>query len=169
MSLPKYPARNVRLLLSGVPGGGKTWMGNELAGQGATHIDMEADRHRLAQDCLADPASFVKRLPDGDLVVSWGFDPFAALTAVRVLVAMPLVPVWFDGDRSHFYRQFMLREQQDVVHEVDFYGQMVNIIKTGIKTQLPWIEFDPFTEDGSFAPGNVRRLLKEVRVNGEDQ
>lgn len=150
---------SVRVLLSGVPGGGKTTIGEELARRyGFLHVDMEAERFKLASLALEDVQGFLGGVchPGRNIALSWGFGPFACADAVRAIVDEEFVPFWFDGDRAWFYSSFMRRERDSGkplrairAMEVDYYGQMVGIIQTGIRDALPWVEINPFHPDGS--------------------
>lgn len=162
----------MRILLCGIPGGGKTWMGNELETKyGFRHLDMELDFFRPARIFLRDPNVFWEYHALGeeeDVVMGWGFHPFGCLSAIRAILGNDFVPVWFDGNRAHFYTTFMRREWMVESKELDFFQQVSSIIQTRIKDALPWVHFDPYNEDGSFPKNNPERLLSAVRLRLED-
>lgn len=154
------------ILLSGVPGGGKTWMGNELERRfGFEHLDMEQDDFLLARKCQKGTATFLNdlawhRVPG--IVMTWGFHPFSGLSTIKEIVAFGFIPIWFDGNRAHFFSTFMSRECGDAAKELDYYGQMAAIIQTRIKDLIPWIPFYPYRSDGNFWEDSVDRLLKNI-------
>ncbi len=98
-----------KILLSGLPGGGKTALGDTLAADhGFFHADMEADNWALAQEAHRAPDAFLRAFPDNrDVVLTWGFHPLVSLHVVQVLVRGDFTPVWLDGDRAYFFASFM--------------------------------------------------------------
>lgn len=150
----------MKLLLSGIPGGGKTTIARGLAtAYRFTSVPMEEYNFELANQCLADPARFLAGLPSSNVVLDWGFDPFVARPAIEAIIAAGFKPFWFDGNRAHFYTSFMRRENGSLARERAYYMQLFTIIDTEIIDRFPWLQFDPFLEDGSFHPDNVNRLL----------
>jgi len=147
------------ILLSGVPGGGKTTVGDLLAQRhGFRHVDMESCRFELATRAVDDVESFLADL-DGshNVAISWGFGPFAAVDAVRRIVRAGYVPFWFDGDRAQFFASFIRREQLSgkppravQAMELTYYLQMASIVQTGIKDAIDWIHINPFNGDGTY-------------------
>jgi len=153
-----------KILLSGVPGGGKTYTGADLQNRyGFLHVDMEEDSHRLAYECMKDPEKFLSRLPvQRDIVMGWGFNPFGCRDAVGQIIAYGFTPVWFDGSRAYFFSTFMKREKGSRVKERDYYMKMAEIIQTDIYDYFPWVRFNPYDLNGNFWCDNTERLLAKV-------
>lgn len=66
----------MNILLVGIPGTGKTTIGNYLSAEkGYIHIDMESGNN--ISEAWDDPNKFVEKFDDmpGDVVISWGFVP----------------------------------------------------------------------------------------------
>jgi hypothetical protein len=108
------------LLLSGIPGAGKSHFGRWLEEtHGHLHLDVEKDG-RLASNGLLDAwnncfttsgvGQFVRALQHlGDhVVVNWGFPP-RFLNVVQGFKAAGLVPWWFDADHDAAKRAFVAR------------------------------------------------------------
>lgn len=152
----------MNILISGIPGGGKTHLGNLLAkDHGFRHVDMEADEFADARACMRSPEAFVAELgvqPDRN-VLTWGFDPFRAEPAVKHIVSAGFVPVWVDGNRAFFFSTFLRRERRNEGMELAFYQQMTTIVMTRIGERLDWFRFDPFDSWGDFIPAPAVRLL----------
>ena len=108
------------LLLSGIPGAGKSHFGRWLEdNHGYVHLDVEKDgclsAHHLTKawnDCFAslDVGPFVKSLHrlNKHVVVNWGFPP-RFLNVVQRFKAAGLVPWWFDADHDAAKRAFVAR------------------------------------------------------------
>jgi hypothetical protein len=142
-----------KILLSGLPAGGKTTLGNLLAADhGFSHIDMEADSRGVAE-AHRDPEAFVRAFPhDRDVIVTWGFPPLDSLHVVKVLVRGGFMPVWLDGDQAHFYSSFVHREHGDPIMEACYRLQLERITQAGVLEAIDWRIVDPFQPDGTFRP-----------------
>ena len=159
-----------RVLLSGIPGAGKTTMACELDRRfSLRHIDMEANRFELADAAVQDPTGFAEGLPDAGVVVSWGFGPHAAIDAIRAIVDVGFVPVWLDGDRARCYTEFMRRERAlqrrrrlvDAM-EAAFLRQVASIIESEVIAAIPWTIVDPFLSDGRRRQGLPEEIMRGV-------
>jgi hypothetical protein len=142
-----------KILLSGLPGGGKTRLGNLLtADHGFSHTDMEADSWAL-MEAHRNPEAFLRSFPhDRDVVLTWGFQPLASLDVVKVLVRGGFTPVWLDGNRAHFYASFMRRERGDPIMEALYHRQLGRITQARVLEAIDWRIVDPFEPDGTFRP-----------------
>lgn len=143
-----------RILLTGVPGTGKTTLAAHLQGTaGFHHVDMEeqdfAPRYRFKRD----PDGFLAELDQHPkLVVSWGFGPFSDIAAVNTILQRGFTAVWLDGNRVASFREFMRREQNDPVMEAAYYDQMKMVVVTDIVAILNPRIVNPFDESGAFRP-----------------
>jgi hypothetical protein len=161
-----------KILLSGIPGGGKTTLGDYLAfDHGYEHINMEENNFAPAEEMYASPtveSAFYVGLGD-NVVMTWGFNPYRGRDVVRTIVDAGFTPVWLDGDRGHFLSSFMRRERGNGAMELAFYGQMLNIVATRITEELPWVMINPFDENGKFRSieDNARQLLDTVTTTGD--
>ncbi len=101
------------LLITGIPGTGKTTIGDHLAEHhGFRHIDFEtADLVRFWQ---YGERGFRKQLSalkqqKQDTVATWGFVPDAQLGMVKLMRSLGFEWVWLDGDRAAARRVFVAR------------------------------------------------------------
>ncbi len=142
-----------KILLSGLPAGGKTRLGDTLAADhGFSHTDMEANHWALAE-AHKDPEAFLRAFPDDrDVVLTWGFHPLKSLQVVQVLVRGGFTPVWLDGNRAHFFASFMHREDGNPIMAAFYHQQLERIAQAGVLEAIDWRIVDPFRPDGSFRP-----------------
>ncbi len=142
-----------KILLSGLPGGGKTRLGDTLAADhGFSHTDMEADNRALVEAHRV-PEAFLRAFPDDqDIVLTWGFQPLVSLHVVQVLVWGGFTPVWLDGDRAHFFASFMRRERGNPIMEACYHRQLERITQARVLEAIDWHIVDSFQPDGTFRP-----------------
>ena len=135
-----------RLVISGIPGTGKTTIAEHLAEHhGFTHVDMEADSFRGQRELEDDPETFLANLPHtGNVVLSWGFSPYENRPSVDQLLAAGYKLIWFDGDHVTTLRNFLTREHGNPRRESAYYGQMQMILATEISTRLDCTHINPF-------------------------
>jgi predicted ATPase len=144
------------LLIAGVPGSGKTTIGDYLRDErGYLHVDMEALIQSAAPgtgwtSILASLAE--RRRSHPDMVLTWGFIPSQDDEVVRALQRAGHRLVWLDGNREAARRVFL---QRGTVPEELLDLQMARI------AQLDLDSFDPtvintFDRDGQF------RSLNEI-------
>ncbi len=151
-----------KLLISGVPGAGKTTLANYLeSDHGFFHVDMEGDEFDPRKEFNKDPANFLGRLATHeDVVLSWGFRPFKDRSAVEKLMEAGFSVIWLDGDRAVSFSNFMKRENNNLMSEVTYYEQMQAIITTGIVAAIGPVVINPFTDAGEFRP--VEEIADQV-------
>jgi len=145
------------LLLSGIPGAGKSHFGRWLEDtQGYVHLDIEKDgcltTHHLIDAwnaCFSsrEVGSFVKSLHRvGErVVVNWGFPP-RLLNVVQCFKAAGLVTWWFDADRDAAMRAFVARNDVPI--------KAFEIQMAAIREQWPHIE-------ATFRPNIINTLNSE--------
>jgi adenylate kinase family enzyme len=101
----------MRILISGIPGTGKTFMGNYFHDQlGYDHIDMESGN--VFEELKRAPSDALARFISGDknLVVTGGFMVTDwAFQMLRQFIAAGFSFIWFDGDRRSARREFAKR------------------------------------------------------------
>lgn len=151
------------LLITGVPGTGKTTLGDHLAARLACeHLDFErldVLRAKLSGGC----AAFVSGA-DGSqsVVVTWGFVPDVQLACVLELRAGGFEWLWLDdgGDREASRGVYFTREKGNSRAEAVYESQM-HLIRSHIdlSTLQPRL-LNPFTEDGVFRP--VEEIAAEI-------
>ncbi len=144
-----------RLLITGVPGTGKTTVGDHLnLKHGVLHVDIELDQYRSS---FSDKTSFVQSLSD-PVVITWGFHPLYDEEAILFLKKSGFFLVWLDGDRQASHQAFTKR---NTVPEDLYNIQMENIESTQIISKVkPQSFINPFDTDGKFRP--VEEIAQEL-------
>jgi hypothetical protein len=145
---PSVGARLVRLLITGIPGTGKTTFGNKLAKQGFTHYDFE--NLTTLNSFAADPAGFTRQVlsVSGGVVITWGFPPDAgAIALVLKLKNSGFKLIWLDGNRPAALRAFRKR---NTVPEKLFYWQMYRIEESNVIKAIEPKIIDPFNDHDEF-------------------
>lgn len=133
-----------RLLITGIPGTGKTSLGIYLASQnGIPHIDLE-DQQTIT-NALRDIDAFILSLAD-PVVATWGFPP-QFIDIVLKFKSMGFIVVWMDGNRWAAFRAFLDR---GTVSEAAFYNQMLGIEIERVRQRIQPVIVNPFENDGSF-------------------
>ena len=120
------------LLITGIPGTGKTTYGDKFAKEfGFVHRDLEDEQ--TMNRFNAYPAQFIGELLNEkkSVVVTWGFGPDCerSVFLVQQLRDAGFKWIWFDGNRSAALREFQKRA---TVQEIDLYVQMYRIEKSRI-------------------------------------
>lgn|SRR5579864_103793 len=160
LSLARTRMQRDLLLITGIPGTGKTWYGGQFANQfGFIHYDLEEQStlHLLA----ANPAQFITELASRteNVVVTWGFVPDATQTALVFQFRNAGFKVfWFDGNRPAALREF---QKRNTVPEELFYAQMYRIENSRIIAQLKPMTINSFDDEGRFKPAS--ELLSEMK------
>jgi len=139
----------VRLLITGIPGAGKTQFGEYLASvHGFVHRDLE-DTTEFA-DFVDNPLTYLLKLSaEGQRsVITWGFVPvFRQIALVRCIGKHGFGIVWFDGDRAAALLAF---QRRGTTPEVNFYLQMYRIESSKAFELICPIRIDRFNEHGEF-------------------
>ena len=109
--MSNFPTK--KLLIAGIPGMGKTRIGNHLQEKhNFVHIDMEINNNieAIIQNCEI----FINNLSaEKDVVLTWGFIPNnQQIEIVNNLVSRNFKPIWFDGNREAARREFIRRDSQ---------------------------------------------------------
>jgi len=141
------PARTARLLLvTGLPGTGKTFVGDYLRDNHQfTHWNVEALHEIPDQRRIAD-----WRRRGADVVVTWGFMPGASDAQVRFLQARGFMMVWFGGSVETAKRVWTQREARSVtpIPAGALEQQLERIARMNL-TAFGATVIDPFAADGS--------------------
>lgn len=124
--------KQIRLLITGIPGMGKTTIGNHLRDQHHfVHVDMECiDNINKFNDAPEVFINYYINL-DTNLVISWGFAPNESeINYINNLFKNKEFDlIWLDGDRDAAYDSFVARDSQ--------YGKQYLEAKLGaLKNQL---------------------------------
>lgn len=161
---------NMNLLICGVPGGGKTFIGDQLELlHGFHHFDAEEEDFKIAKMLRNDTVGTIESMYGFSSVVTWGFDTYWGTPIIHDFIHCGFIPVWLDGDRAHFLSSFLKREGGSEYMELLFYRQMSGIIHARVKDSFPWILHNPFNPDGTFKPVNEsleRILSSQERYHG---
>jgi hypothetical protein len=141
------------VLLTGIPGTGKTTLGNYLRDErGFEHLDFETEQLRryLPNGVDLDTSQVAQLKREGrDVVISWGFSPHKQVAAVVALRDLGFRWIWFDGDRVAARRAFLNRGNK---REERLDRQLARIEAHIDLAALAPIEIDPFDGAGEFRP-----------------
>jgi adenylate kinase family enzyme len=154
------PPQRDLLLITGIPGTGKTTYGDKFVNQfGFVHYDLEEPQtlNRFA----GNPARFIADAVSQkkSVVVTWGFVLDEYQTAlVLQFRSVSFKLIWFDGNRSAALRAFRKRA---TVSEEAFHAQMHRIEETKIVERLQPTVINPLNAPGKFK--SPKKLLKEMR------
>jgi hypothetical protein len=150
------------LLITGIPGTGKTCYGDKFASElGFLHYDVEDSA--TAQRLMSDPGGFIEELtrPEQNVVVTWGFHPgdSGSLEILRRLRGAGFNLIWFDGNRPAALSAFRKR---GTVAEEAFILQLQRIENTKIVERLKPTIINSFDENSQFKP--AKQILQEIRM-----
>jgi adenylate kinase family enzyme len=153
------------LLITGVPGTGKTTYGDKFAKEfGFLHYDLE-DQQTLNR-FVANPAQFIGELLNEkkNVVVTWGFGPDdePSVSLVLQLRSAGFRWIWFDGNRPAALREFQSRA---TAQEIALYVQMYRIEKSRIVERLRPTVVNSFDNHGQFKL--TKELLAEIRASSK--
>jgi adenylate kinase family enzyme len=151
------------LLITGIPGTGKTTYGDNFAKEfGFLHHDLEDNqtRNRFNES----PVQFIGELLNEkkNVVVTWGFGPDCerSVFLVQQLRDAGFKWIWFDGNRPAALREFQKRA---TVSERDLHVQMRRIEQSRIVERLKPTLINSFDDRGQFKP--TKQLLAEIRAS----
>ena len=136
-----------RILITGIPGTGKTSIGNYLSEQfGYSHVDLE-DGKSLTP-LIQHPTTYLGKLTTQDhIVFTWGFP-----TSYRRFIHDTFLPFnfrwfWFDGDRRAALTAF---NNRGTVEEEHFHAQIARIDIANLPGALAATVYNPFQPNGEF-------------------
>lgn len=145
------------ILLTGVPGTGKTAVGDHLQkNYGFTHYDFE-DMPTLNLFSQDKSGFITKALTKEKVVISWGFMPYHQAEHVLEIKRRGFSLVWFDGNRVAAFREFTRR---GTVSEAAFLHQMSNITSSKVVDIIRPRIINPFDQHGEFRM--IDEITKEV-------
>jgi hypothetical protein len=151
----------MHFLITGIPGTGKTELGNNLVKDfGFAHYDLE--KQQTLDRLAASPTQFIADIvsDNRDTVVTWGFMPNdqASVSIVARFKTSGFKLLWLDGNRPAALRAFIRR---GTVPEIAFYAQMYRIESSKIIDTIEPVVIDPFDTQGNFRA--TASLLEEMR------
>jgi hypothetical protein len=152
-----------RYLITGIPGTGKTEVGNFLKNiHHFKHVDFE-DSVSLNR-FVADPVDFIKSELQGcDIVISWGFVPVdGQINIVKYLQSIGFKLIWFDGNREAARRAFIKRGTVSV-DLLDI--QIKRINDSQVISIINPIIINTFDENGEFKP--LESIVGEIEESKE--
>ncbi len=132
------------ILISGIPGTGKTTVGDYLRDQkGFVHFNLE--------DPNLDQQVFLQAITEkkNDFVITWGFGPDIPehISLLKMILDQGAKMIWFDGNREAAEIAFKKRGTVgDDLHVM----QMERINRTNIVADYQPIVIDTFDKNGKF-------------------
>jgi hypothetical protein len=157
-----------KILISGIPGTGKTTIGEYLKEKhGFKHVDIEviltspeSEREKRIQELFTMHAKEFDR----DTVFTWGFHPVKNEPHINYLKSLGVKMFWFDGNRVAARKAFLTRGS---VSEELLDIQMGHINRADIRKLYNPIFYNTFDKDGKFKSSEtiVADLLKEFDSN----
>lgn len=148
-----------RWLITGVPGSGKTSIGNYLESNcDFQHFDLENQAH--FQNFVTNSELIIPTFTKSNVVITWGFvSDTGGLEIISFLRANGFKMLWFDGNRVASFKAFLKRA---TVSEELYYLQMHRIESSGVVNILDPILINPFNADHSFkTPEEIVKKLQE--------
>lgn len=157
----------MKLLITGVPATGKTTVGNYLqANNSFHHVDMEANDWLNKREFLENPLAFIKALEQyDDVVITWGFQPFEDVDAIRRLTNNGFNLLWFDGNRERAAKVFVNRDRHDPIAEDRFWAQVGAINESEVMKTLDPKVVDVFNNKGFKSTALVSFALRHPLPN----
>lgn len=146
----------MKILLTGLPATGKTYLGRYLSDhKGYKHFNVEDPAH--GQDYIKPLYKFIAP-PGEDKVVTWGFYPGQADPHIHHLHSEGYRMFWLDGPRPLIRKHFKRRGTASV-EELD--AQLGRIDAMDLWKLRPVAIVDPYGLDGEFlnCDGLVARIL----------
>jgi adenylate kinase family enzyme len=99
----------MKLLITGIPGTGKTTIGNYLqTAERYEHFDMEKGGFRSQEEFGAAINAFLTKAGENK-VITWGFVPGASDGAIKHFQQRGYKMIWFDGNRDAARKAFLKR------------------------------------------------------------
>lgn len=134
------------LLITGIPGAGKTTVGNYLHKYHQfNHLDFEAGHY---SQFLQNPQLYVNsELTRGNIVITWGFVPNDLQTShVRFFESLGFVIFWFDGNRHASLREYLKEGRPENL----FHLQISRIDGSKVVEKIKPIIVNTFNKEGLF-------------------
>lgn len=140
------------LLITGIPGTGKTDIGNYLQkNHSFKHLEIEniLATNRFGPDWFGKVEQIISesRSKNQNLVITWGFLPAQDHQKVMYLRKLGMVLIWFDGDKQAARRNF---SRLGTEPEAEFEKALGRISSFGVTSFLRPIEYNPFDQLGNF-------------------
>jgi hypothetical protein len=136
----------MKLLVTGIPGTGKTSIGHYLQSEkGFQHFDMEAALKSDLQIGAAKAEEFINA-SGNNKVITWGFRTVEDAPMVKRLQSLGYTMIWLDGDRDAARRACLKRGD---TNEELFDLQLSNIDKMDLEG-FKAITINPFDASGNF-------------------
>ena len=133
----------MKLLITGIPGTGKTTIGEYLeTNYGFLHLNVEKDPAKLKD--------FIE-IPRDKKVITWGFIPGFDDDTVKIIQSLGYKMIWFDGNRPAARRAFCRRKTVSV-EALDI--QMKKVENMDISVFNPII-MDTFDKNGNFLEQDI--------------
>ena len=139
----------MRLVIAGIPGTGKTTIGDYLQKEkGFFHINLENNPENA--NFFNDPVSFICAIEsqEQDIVITWGFIPNEHQTKLVLLLKERGYQLfWFDGNREAALRAF---NKRGTVSEQAFQIQIANINSSQVINLIRPTIINTFGKTGKF-------------------
>jgi gluconate kinase len=156
------------IILTGIPGTGKTTIGNYLKDYyGYSHIDLENPEKNSSSEYLCysqnnfDPDLLFKKLKkEGkDTVITWGFYPLVHDHKLLRLQALGATLFWLDGDRELAREAW--RNREEPIPDDLFDAQIEKINNHDIQGIFSPINLDTFNNEEK-KHRNLEEIVKDI-------
>ena len=157
-----------RILITGIPGMGKTTLAIIIDSNGFLHIEMETEENQHAF-LHSNPRSFIESLgQEKDIVVSYGFNPLGCTIDVLFLKNEGFKVIWLDGNREAALREYKKREIKrdptNLEHHIEnFYAQIERINRTKVIQEIEPIQINTFDKNGEFI--DSEKIVEKIITN----
>lgn len=145
-----------KLLITGIPGMGKTTVGDYLSkNHNYKHINFE-DGVSLNSFIQNAPKFINDEFNELNTVVTWGFTPDNQASIVKYIESLGFKLTWFDGNRVVAFREYLKAGRQ----EAPFYYQMYRIETSNVIRKIEPYIYNTFDQDGKFK--KLETIVQEI-------
>ena len=163
----------MRILITGIPGSGKTTIGEYLKNNfNYFHMDMESDEnlgYLKIEKMLDNPVEFIEEFINkfSNIVITWGFIPGDRHIEIINMLKKDynFMLIWFDGDRKSAKNAFIRRSKKKgekyfkiAMEELNL--QIPSINNSNVIERINPIIINTFDDNQNFK--NSEEVIKEI-------